>query len=130
MTYPPFIYILSVNHLLCIFILGNLRSCFLIKEQRMSLATFSRRARLHFCSIYTSRECASCTECFLLNRKVISYSIKKEDHTKCMISLINRYIYITNYRYLLVSFMLRKEIIKSFCNLSSINSMNHASFCK
>ncbi len=43
----------------------------------MSLATFSRRARLHFCSIYTSRECASIAERLLLNRKAISYSIIK-----------------------------------------------------
>ena len=47
------------------------------QEQRMSLATFSRRARLHLCNIYLSRECASIAERFLLNRKAISYSIKK-----------------------------------------------------
>jgi len=44
----------------------------------MSLATFSRRARLHLCNIYLSRECASLAERFLYHRKAISYDIKKE----------------------------------------------------
>ncbi|MBQ9304331.1 hypothetical protein, partial [Butyrivibrio sp.] len=49
---------------------------FPIKEQRMSLATFSRRARLHLCNIYLSRECASLAERFLYHRKALSYDIK------------------------------------------------------
>ena len=45
----------------------------------MLLATCSRRARLHLCNIYLTRECASIAERFLFNRNFgeISYIMKK-----------------------------------------------------
>ena len=44
----------------------------------MSFATFSRRARLHLCNIFLSRECASLAKRFLFHRKcgAISYETK------------------------------------------------------
>ena len=65
----------SYTELLCSM---DLAMPFRVTQERMSLATFSRRARLHLCNNFISRECASLAERFLYNKKSggVSYYIK------------------------------------------------------